>query len=114
MTTEKVNNTLKGAATIWQLLFSLGSTIVVVTVFVLSIRGDVNAAKKGEISATQITNWVTETYRSLTNSQRNSLTNYINQNNLLRVSRLIINSRLKLWTRSQMEARGWFAYPGIN
>ena len=46
MTTEKVNNTLKGAATIWQLLFSLGSTIVVVTVFVLSIRGDVNAAKK--------------------------------------------------------------------
>jgi len=46
MTTQKVNNTLKGAATIWQLLFSLGSTIVVVTVFVLSIRGDVNAAKK--------------------------------------------------------------------
>ena len=46
MTTEKVNETLKGAATIWQLIFGLGSTVVVVTAFLLSMQGDVNAAKK--------------------------------------------------------------------
>lgn len=46
MTTQKVNETLKGAATVWQLLFSLGSVLVTVTVFVLSIRSDVSAARK--------------------------------------------------------------------
>lgn len=46
MTTQKVNETLKGAATIWQLLFGIGSTVVSVTVFLLMMKGDVNAAKK--------------------------------------------------------------------
>lgn len=69
---------------------------------------------KGTLTATHITNWINETYPTLTTTQRNTLTNYINQNNVLRISRLIITARLKLWTRAQMEARGWFAYPGIN
>lgn len=46
MTTEKVNNALRGAATIWQLLFGIGSTVVSVTVFLLIMRVDLNAAKK--------------------------------------------------------------------
>lgn len=66
---------------------------------------------KGNLTATEITNWISETYGSLTTTQRNTLTNYINSNNLLRISRLIINTRLKLWTREEMEARGWFNFP---
>lgn len=66
---------------------------------------------KGNLTATKITNWISETYGSLTTTQRNNLTNYINNNSLLRISALIINSRLKLWTRAEMEARGWFNYP---
>ena len=69
---------------------------------------------KGNISATEITNWLTETYPTLTTTQRNTLTNYVNQNQRLRVSRLILTARIKLWTRAEMEARGWFQVPTIN
>lgn len=51
---------------------------------------------KGTLTATHITNWINETYPTLTTTQRNTLTNYINQNNVLRISRLIITARLKL------------------
>lgn len=63
---------------------------------------------KGSITATKITNWITEFYGTLTTGQRNTVTNYINSNNLLRISRLIINSRFKLWTKEELQARGWF------
>ena len=63
---------------------------------------------KGSLTATEITTWLNETYPTLTTTQRNTLTNYVKSNTLLRVSRLIITARIKLWTRSQMEARGWF------
>lgn len=46
MTTQKVNETLKGAATIWQLIFGIGSTVVSVTVFLLMMKSDVSAARK--------------------------------------------------------------------
>ena len=46
MTTTKINSTLQQAATIWQLLFGIGSVLVTVTVFMLSLRADVNANKK--------------------------------------------------------------------
>ena len=66
---------------------------------------------KGNLTATEITTWLNETYPTLTTTQRNTLTNYVKSNTLLRVSRLIITARIKLWTRPQMEARGWFNYP---
>jgi len=47
---------------------------------------------KGSLTATHITNWINETYATLTTTQRNTLTNYINQNTLLRVSRLILTA----------------------
>jgi len=68
---------------------------------------------KGTLTATHIANWINETYQTLTTTQRNTLTNYINKNNTLRISRLIITARIKLWTKAQMEARGWFNYPGL-
>ena len=68
---------------------------------------------KGTLTATHITNWINETYPTLTTTQRNTLTNYINQNTILRISRLIINARFKLWTKAEMQARGWFNYPGL-
>lgn len=68
---------------------------------------------KGGITATELTNWINETYPTLTTTQRNTLTNYINQNMILRISRLIINARFKLWTKAEMQARGWFTYPGL-
>lgn len=46
MTTQKVNETLRGAATIWQLIFGIGSTVVSVTVFLLMMKSDVSAARK--------------------------------------------------------------------
>lgn len=46
MTTQKVNETLKGAATIWQLIFGIASTVVSVTVFLLMMKSDVNASRK--------------------------------------------------------------------
>jgi len=46
MTTQKVNETLKGAATIWQLLFGIGSTVITITVFLLMMKNDVSAARK--------------------------------------------------------------------
>lgn len=65
---------------------------------------------KGNISATNITEWITETYPNITQTQINTLTNYINNNNLLRIGRLILTNRIKLWTRAEMEARGWFNF----
>lgn len=69
---------------------------------------------KGSLTATEITTWLNETYPTLTTTQRNTLTNYVNQNQRLRISRLILTARIKLWTRAQMEARGWFQVPIIN
>ena len=40
-----INTTLQKAATIWQLLFGIGSVLVTVTVFVLSLRADINTNK---------------------------------------------------------------------
>jgi len=62
---------------------------------------------KGNLTQ-QITNWLNETYTTLTTTQRNTLTNYVNQNTLLRISRLILTARIKPWTRAEMGARGWF------
>lgn len=62
---------------------------------------------KGVITATQITNFITDTYGTLTTTQRNQITDYINNNSLLRIGRLLITSRLKLWTRAELETRGW-------
>ena len=69
---------------------------------------------KGGISATDITNWITAAYPTITTTQRNTLTNYINQNSLLRISRLILTARIKLWRRNELEARGWFQTGIIN
>ena len=69
---------------------------------------------KGNLTATEITTWLNETYSTLTTTQRNTLTNYVNSNTLLRVSRLILTARIKLWTRAEMEARGWFQVPIMN
>ena len=63
---------------------------------------------KGNLTATEITTWLNETYPTLTTTQRNTLTNYVNSNTLLRISRLILTARIKLWTKEQMRARGWF------
>lgn len=64
--------------------------------------------RKGAINATNITEWIAETYPTITTTQRNQLTNYINSNLLLRISRLILTNRIKLWKHAEMEARGWF------
>lgn len=69
---------------------------------------------KGTLTATDITNWLNETYATLTTTQRNTLTNYVNQNQRLRISRLILTARIKLWTKEQMQARGWFQTPLMN
>ena len=69
---------------------------------------------KGGISATDITNLITAAYPTITTTQRNTLTNYINQNSLLRISRLILTARIKLWRRNELEARGWFQTGIIN
>ena len=65
---------------------------------------------KGNITATQITNWITGVYGSLTTTQKNTVTNYINNNSLLRIWRLLIASKFKLWTKAELSARGWFNY----
>lgn len=44
MTTQNINDKLKGAATLWQLIFSVVSVIVVVLAFAFSLRADVNSA----------------------------------------------------------------------
>lgn len=69
---------------------------------------------KGTITATHVTNWIKENYPTLTTAQRNTLTTYINGNSKLRLGRLILSARIKLWTKEQMESRGWFNYPAIN
>ena len=63
---------------------------------------------KGSINATNITEWIAETYPTITTTQRNTLTTYINSNNILRISRLILTARIKLWTKAEMQTRGWF------
>lgn len=66
---------------------------------------------KGPVTAQLITNWITEVYgATLTTTQLNTVTNYINNNSILRVSRCIVAAKFKLWTRAQMTARGWFNY----
>lgn len=65
---------------------------------------------KGNINAQHITGWITEVYGTLTTAQRNAVTNYINNNNLLRLGRLIIAARVKLWTKNEMILSGWFNY----
>ena len=44
MTTQNINDKLKGGATLWQLIFSVVSVIVVVLAFAFSLRADVNSA----------------------------------------------------------------------
>lgn len=44
MTTQNINDKLKGSATLWQLIFSVVSVIVVVLAFAFSLRADVNSA----------------------------------------------------------------------
>lgn len=44
MTTQNINDKLRGAATLWQLIFSVVSVIVVVLAFAFSLRADVNSA----------------------------------------------------------------------
>ena len=44
MTTKNIDDKLKGAATLWQLIFSVVSVIVVVLAFAFSLRADVNSA----------------------------------------------------------------------
>lgn len=65
---------------------------------------------KGAITATQITNFIADLYGTLTTTQRNTITNYINNNSLLRIGRLLISTRFKIWTKAEMTARGWFNY----
>jgi hypothetical protein len=62
---------------------------------------------KGSITATEITNWINEVYGTLTTTQRNTLTNYINNNSLLKVARLILTARIRLWSEAELKARGW-------
>ena len=40
MTTQNINDKLKGAATLWQLIFSVVSVVVVVLAFAFSLRAD--------------------------------------------------------------------------
>jgi len=70
--------------------------------------------RKGSISASHITAWIDETYPSITTQQRNTLTNYLNNNTILRIANLILTSRIKLWTRQEMLSRGWFAETPIH
>ena len=63
---------------------------------------------KGSITATHITNWITEVYGTLTTTQRNTVTNYINSNSILRIGRILIATKFKIWTKAEMTARGWF------
>ena len=63
---------------------------------------------KGTITATHITNWITEVYGTLTTAQRNTVTNYINNNSILRIGRILIATKFKIWTKAEMTARGWF------
>ena len=44
MTTKNINDKLQGAATLWQLIFSVVSVIVVVLAFAFSLRADVNSS----------------------------------------------------------------------
>jgi hypothetical protein len=62
---------------------------------------------KGSISATQVTNYINELYPSITTTQRNQIINYINSNNLLKIARLILTARIRLWTEAELKARGW-------
>jgi hypothetical protein len=46
MTTPKIDDKLKQSATLWQLIFGIGSTLVTVVAFILFMKADVSAAIK--------------------------------------------------------------------
>ena len=46
MTTPKIDDKLKQSATLWQLIFGIGSTLVTVVAFILFMKADVRAAIK--------------------------------------------------------------------
>lgn len=46
MTTPKIDDKLKQSATLWQLIFGIGSTLVTVVAFILFMKADVSAALK--------------------------------------------------------------------
>ena len=66
---------------------------------------------KGTISAAHITDYITNVYPTITTTQRNTITNYINSNTLIKIARIILTARIKLWKYSELEARGWFTFP---
>lgn len=63
---------------------------------------------KGAINSVVINDLIAEVYPTITTAQRNAITSHINTSNSIRISRLIITSRLKLWTRNELQSRGWF------
>lgn len=63
---------------------------------------------KGGVTSTHVTAWINELYPTLTTTQRNTLTTYINSNSVLRISRLILTARVRLWTEADLKQRGWF------
>ena len=46
MRTPKIDDKLKQSATLWQLIFGIGSTLVTVVAFILFMKADVSAAIK--------------------------------------------------------------------
>lgn len=46
MATPKIDDKLKQSATLWQLIFGIGSTLVTVVAFILFMKADVSAAIK--------------------------------------------------------------------
>ena len=64
MTTQNINDKLKGAATLWQLIFSVVSVIVVVLAFAFSLRADVNSAlRETTLNASDIIEVKAELYK---------------------------------------------------
>ena len=64
MTTQNINDKLKGSATLWQLIFSVVSVIVVVLAFAFSLRADVNSAlRETTRNATDIIEVKAELYK---------------------------------------------------
>ncbi len=53
MTTPKADERLKQGATLWQLIYGIVATIVIVTAFILSIRADVASAIKENVRQDQ-------------------------------------------------------------
>jgi len=65
---------------------------------------------RGNITQAMVDEWVVQVYQSLPNNIRNQLRNYIANNSILRLSALVLVDRIKLETKEQLEARGWFNY----